>query len=424
MKKLSLSIIIVLIVLPFFSFSQTLEIAQSDKSFIRSDKTEFHSIHLTVKGINPETKVFLIVEEDTLGTAIRKKDYELISPYRKLITDTAIIVILIKPEKDQKTLKTLKLNIRAIWEGKPMYTTAELTIKPFEKKAKGANVRRELADIDSARFTILTAGSLNFFGNSFFSKYVGQLDVRLPSLLGKNRRWGINTGVFTKDFYVDTISVIDKIFNIKKASDPNNYIEKRYGTYAKNVISVVGAYANPTFLLAHPTDEKNSSFRIYAVASIEVLATSIKTTYSNYTFRDSSYQPYNTSITSGNVLDPAAPLNTDAKPMVKQSYITGYFGAGPQLVYHQNNLLNLNLLFLSGVSITGDTNISGVPPTGETFVKPSPGKFYYLAKGVITEKVTKLNATIGVEVRGFYPNNTGIAAYLGFLISPADFFKK
>jgi hypothetical protein len=92
-------------------------------------------------------------------------------------------------------------------------------------------------------------------------------------------------------------------------------------------------------------------------------------------------------------------------------------------VYHHNNLLNLNLLFLTGYSVTGNENASNTPENSYN-PKNSTRKIYYLAKGVVTEKVTKLNATIGIEVRGFYPNNTGIAAYLGFLISPADFFKK
>jgi hypothetical protein len=122
-----------------------------------------------------------------------------------------------------------------------------------------------------------------------------------------------------------------------------------------------------------------------------------------------------------------APTNPRINPLnsvVTQRVITGYLGFGPQLVYQQNNLLNLNLLFLAGRSVTGDENISTTPPLNNYDPKTATRKFYYLAKGVITEKVTKLNATIGVEVRGFYPNNTGIAAYLGFLISPADFFKK
>jgi len=423
MKSLTF-IIACLIVFPLASFCQTLEVTKSDLSFIRGDKPEYHAIHLAIKNIKPRQAVYLSVIETNSGTAERVIDYILETPYKKVITDTAIINILIKPEKDQKKAKTIILKIQAIYEDENLPSiTDTVTIKPFGDKANIAGKPRELTEIDSARFTILTAGSLNFFGNQLFSKYVGQLDIRLPSLLGKNKRWGINVGVFTKNFYADSVYTGVGTFNVKKPGDTINYARKTYRRYAKNVFSVLGAYANPTYLLVNADDAKKSSLRIYGVASLEVLATSIKTTYNSFRLVDSTDQPYNTRITQNDALAPTNPRITPLNSTVTQHIITGFFGAGPQLVYQQNNLLNLNLLFLTGYSVTGNENASTTPVNSYS-PKTSSHNIYYLAKGVITEKVTKLNATIGVEVRGFYPNSTGIAAYLGFLISPADFFKK
>lgn len=90
--------------------------------------------------------------------------------------------------------------------------------------------------------------------------------------------------------------------------------------------------------------------------------------------------------------------------------------------YKQNNLLYLNIVLIPGRSITSVNYNNLIDPLyGQAnYLK----EYYYLVKGVITEKVTKLNATIGIEVRGMYPNRTpSISAYLGFLITPSDFFK-
>jgi hypothetical protein len=424
MKKLSL-IISLLIISHCFSFGQTLVLTKSDLSFVRSDKPQYHSIHLGVKNIKPRQSVYLSVIESNSGTAERGVDYILESPYRKVITDTAIIDVFIAPEKDQKKAKTIIFKIQAMYRGENLPgITDTLTIKPFKAEAAEVKKPRDLAEIDSARFTILTAGSLNFFGNQLFSKYVGQLDIRLPSLLGNDKKWGINVGVFTKNFYADSVYTGMGTFNVQKPGDDVYYARKTYKRYAKNVFSVLGAYANPTYLLASNDDAKKSSLRIYGVVSMEVLATSIKTTYNSFKLTDSVDHLYDSRITKNDALAPTNPRINPLNSVVTQRVITGYLGFGPQLVYQQNNLLNLNLLFLAGRSVTGDENISTTPPLNNYDPKTATRKFYYLAKGVITEKVTKLNATIGVEVRGFYPNNTGIAAYLGFLISPADFFKK
>jgi hypothetical protein len=200
MKRLTF-IITCLIVFPLVSFSQTLELTKSDLSFIRSDKPKYHSIHLAIKNIKPRQSVYLSVIEINSGTAERAVDYILESPYKKVIIDTAIINILINPEKDQKKPKTIILKIQATYQGENLQSVTDtVVIKPNVDETKVADKPRELAEIDSARFTILTAGSLNFFGNQLFSKYVGQLDIRLPSLLGKNKRWGINAGCFYKGF--------------------------------------------------------------------------------------------------------------------------------------------------------------------------------------------------------------------------------
>lgn len=405
--------------------AQTLLLTKNDLSLTRSDKPQFHSVHLAVKNIRAGQPVYLSVIEGNSGTAQRGVDYILESPYRKAITDTAIINFFIAPEKNQNKAKTIIFKIQAVYQGENLPgITDTLTINPFKADIAESSKMRVLADIDSARFTILTAGSLNFFGNQLFSKYVGQLDVRLPSLLGRNRRWGINVGVFTKNFYADSVYTGVGTFNVQKPGDDLYYARKTYKRYAKNVFSVLGAYANPTYLLTGVDDGKKSSLRIYGVLSVEVLATSIKTTYNSFKLTDSTDHLYDSKFTKNDALAPSNPRINPLNSVVTQRYITGYLGAGPQLIYHQNNLLNLNLLFLAGRSVTGDENMSTTPPPNNYNPKTATRKFYYLAKGVITEKVTKLNATIGVEVRGFYPNNTGIAAYLGFLLSPADFFKK
>lgn len=77
----------------------------------------------------------------------------------------------------------------------------------------------EISKIDSVEFKILTAGSLNFYGTPQFSRYAGQLDIRLPSLIRISKLktvMGINVGVFTKNYYSDSLFRGTRYLNIKK----------------------------------------------------------------------------------------------------------------------------------------------------------------------------------------------------------------
>jgi hypothetical protein len=136
-------------------------------------------------------------------------------------------------------------------------------------------------------------------------------------------------GVFTKDFYADSVYTGTGIFNVQKPGDTINYARKTYKRYAKNEFSVLGAYANPTYLIAYVDDAKKSSLRIYGVVSLEVLATSIKTTYNSFRLVDSTDQPYNTRITKSTALAPTNPRITPVNSTVTQHVITGFFWRRP-----------------------------------------------------------------------------------------------
>ncbi|MBD1385968.1 hypothetical protein IDJ75_11810 [Mucilaginibacter rigui] len=423
MKKPTLLLLCVFI-FPITALCQKLSVEKNDLSINRQSTKQLHKIHVYLKDVKPGKKFELKTFETNSGSAARGVDYKLTSPVNQDITDVATIDIDVLEDNGQKRPKSVIFKLQIESGGETfMVLTDSLIIKPASikppEKGKWASQPLELKDIDSSRFTILTAGSLNFFGNSFFSKYVGQLDVRMPSL---HNRWGANAGVFTKSFYTDSVYTGRGVFNIKKLNDTIYYAQNTYYRFAKKEFNTVGAYFNPTYLIAN-NDRNKASLRIYINASFEVLWNSIKTTFNNYKLVDSVNVKYNDMVTREDALEPKNPRIKPVNSFANEHYITGYYGIGPQLVYQKSDLLNLNVLFLTGGSITGGDNNYG--PNPSNFYKgPIPNKFFYLAKGVVTEKVTKLNATIGVEVRGFYPNNSAMTAYLGFLISPADFFKK
>lgn len=404
---------------PILTFAQRLEIDKNDLTIKRSNQPLYVQVHLSFKDIPSKEQVKLSVTDRNSGTAQRNVDYIFPNVYNRNCIDTAVITILINPNANQRENKTIILDISASYKGQnfaPNLTT--LNIKPLKKPDDPDT--RKLYAIDSTRFSILTAGSISFFGNPLFSKYVGQLNINMPSLLGKNKsQWGINAGIFTKSFYADSVFSGQGTFNVRKSNDTSTYSKKTYLRYSKTTYNTLGAYVNPTFLICY-NDNKIENLRIYLDASFEFLANTIKTSY-NYSLADSVSFPYSSTVKKADVLGPNDPRII--QPVITQHLITGYYGIGPQVIYWLKDAFYLNLLFLTGYSVTGIENDANTPVTYSSSSYKSR-QLYYFAKGVFTEKVTKLNATIGVEVRGFYPNNTGIAGYLGFLVSPSDFFKK
>lgn len=149
-----------------------------------------------------------------------------------------------------------------------------------------------------------------------------------------------------------------------------------------------------------------------------MLSTTAKTSI-QYKLIDSTFNRFYNKITKDVVL-PNDPRIIQRN--ITQNWITGFYGFGTEMCYKQNDLLDLNLLLTFGRSITGVNydNLSD-PLYGQANYSK---EYYYLVKEVVTEKITKLNATIGMEIRGMYPNRTpSISAYLGFLITPSNFFK-
>lgn len=280
----------------------------------------------------------------------------------------------------------------------------------------------KVSEIDSAEFRILTAGSLNFYGTQQFSRYVGQIDIRLPSLvkikiLKSNTMIGFNIGVFTKNYYSDSLFRGIGKFNVRNTNDTLNYNVKTINRYSRIVYDVYGAYFNPTFFIKSSTTNEGGQFRLYLNASLEVLSTTAKTNY-RYNLVDSTIHRYNNTVTADKVLSDKDPRIV--QPNATENWITGFYGLGPQLYYKQKNLLDLNILFIGGYSITSYNGNGGSPLYSETL---HSRQLYYLAKGVVTERITKLNATIGLEIRGMYPDRTpSIAAYLGFIVTPSAFF--
>ncbi|RFZ92042.1 hypothetical protein D0C36_11385 [Mucilaginibacter conchicola] len=402
------------------TWAQTLEIPKDKLTIQRSDKPETIDISINIKNVKAKESVDIKVIDLNSGTAQRSEDYEILSASVIKGIDIAHLNLLVKPST-QASAKTIILKLVAVKDGE-FLSDLNPTITLANKKGIGSPL--ELKNIDSARFTILTAGSLSFYGKPLFSKYIGQLDIRLPLY----KKWGLNAGVFTKSFFADSVNTGTGTFNIKKPNDTIFYARNTYLRYAKKEYNTVGAYLNPTLSIAR-NDDNEASLRLYLTGSLEVLWTSVKTTYNNFVLTDSVNVKYDASVTSDDALDAKNPRITPKNSFTMEHTITGYYGIGPQLIYQKDNLLHLNVLLLTGNSITGgDANyrptMANASENLNFYNRINPNKFFYLAKGVVTEKVTKLNATIGVEVRGFYPNNAAFTAYLGFLIAPSDFFKK
>lgn len=427
MKKL---LLFFLIWSPLCCLAQKLVVETKDLSVDMKTKSFEHKIRIYVKEVLLNRSLRVTVTDLNSGTAIRTKNYNVLAANWELnIIDTGFIAVNINPDPDAKVAKTVRLKIAANYDGNNLSSGSietpnkdgeiELTISPMKK-----DTTRKLYKLDSASFKILTAGSLNFYGKQQFSKFVAQIDIRLPSLVETGnsvfKAIGVNTGIFTKNYYADSIYRGIGNFKIRNGNDTLTYNAKMIERSANLVYDIYGAYLNPTVLLVQK-DKANGSghFRLYFNLSAEILSTNAKTSY-KYITRDSTIQPFNSQVKQNNVLSPKDPRVV--QPNVDENWITGFYGGGFQMFYNQDDLLDFNFLGHYGKSVTRYNNKGNKPLYDEDLKKSQQ---FYFFKGVVTERVTKLNATIGVEVRGMFPNNTpSIAAYLGFLINPSDFFKK
>jgi hypothetical protein len=413
-----------------YCLAQKLLIDTNDLNVEVKAKPFEHKIRLYVKDVLPNKSVHVVVTDRNSGTAVRIKDYYISSAYHELnIVDTGFIAITIQPDEKAKAVKTVRLNITATYDGVSLSANsisptdsdgeAKLKISPMKE-----DKTRKLYKLDSANFRILTAGSLNFYGKQQFAKFVAQMDIRLPSLIEIKKfpvkAIGVNAGIFTKNYYADSIYRGVGTFKIRNGNDTLTYNSKMIERSANIVYDIYGAYINPTFLLIQKDKANgNGHFRLYFNLSAEVLSTTAKTSY-RYTTRDSTIKPFNSEVNRDNVLSPKDPRIIQSNN--NENWITGFYGGGLQMYYNQDDLLDFNFLVHYGKSVTSYNKNRNIPLYNEDLKTSQP---FYFFKGVVTERVTKLNATLGVEVRGMFPRSTpSIAAYVGVLISPTDFFKK
>jgi len=427
MKKL---LILLLFLGPVCCLAQKIIIEAKDLSVTMKEKPFTHKIRFYVKEILPNRSLRVTITDLNTGTAVRTKNYSVPAGTWDLnVIDTGFIAVNINPDSDTKVAKTVKLKIAANYDGYNLSSAAietahkdgevELTINPIKDDQS-----RKLYKLDSANFRILTAGSLNFYGKQQFAKFVAQIDIRLPSIVEIKhfpvKAIGVNTGIFTKNYYADSVNRGIGNFNLRNGNDTLTYNAKMIERSANIVYDIYGAYINPTFLLVQKDKANgNGHFRLYVNLSAEVLSTTAKTSY-RYVTRDSTIKSFNSTVTRDKVLSPKDPRVIQVNS--NENWITGFYGGGLQMYYNQEDLLDFNFLMHYGRAVTSYNNNSNNPLyTQELKTRQT----FYFFKGVVTERVTKLNATIGIEVRGMFPNSTpSIAAYLGVLISPSDFFKK
>lgn len=88
----------------------------------------------------------------------------------------------------------------------------------------------------------------------------------------------INMGVFTKNYYSDSLFRGTRNFNIRKNSDSLNYFAKTFNISSRITYDLCCINFNPTFLI-YKNDEANGNghFKLYVVGSMEVLSTTAKT---------------------------------------------------------------------------------------------------------------------------------------------------
>lgn len=358
------------------------------------------------------------------------KDYELLTTGLQLANqdDSKTIEIKIKAdefdESDEFDMIEIKSDQAAI---KPI--EVKILIKSKKEKEKTADERY----VDKhADISVYTGGNFDFFEKTTVSNIAGELVLSFRDLVGRqskgdNKRWGINLGFgtfkyFTQDTSSSSKNIVYQLLDTTKTVrfDTSKFVVLERAVASKRSVTNWIYYAEPTYRL-NKTWNPNVNFYIglhfSTIRSTVTVSDSFRTIYAD-TFK----------LTRQNI---PSVLQLRPSSGYSNTYVStnGYFGLSFPTYLHFEKILDIYLnpvfgvaQFRKGTQIDGN-GIGVIASNNPKYSFDETWKGFYLIRGRFTENLTKLNVTVGGEIRGFFPTFAPlINLYVGAKISFPDYF--
>lgn len=408
---------------------------------------QIYTVPFFIHNTRPNVVYTVTVEDRLEGSANSPHDYELVDNATSTPTVTRTItlpsvvngqfMLRIKHDTLSHHNRTIVLQLRALSSTADtmLFLKKVITIMaPSGPSTSEGGAEPTVFKIDSlhSSLKIFTGSNFDFFGEQTFKKFAGDFEVHLPDLCAVNNnriRFGLNLGItYYHYFRADTANGNFHNENVLgKPEAPFVSGQTRYGSniYALNTSTDLQNWGYHSQLLISWGKQllTKNGLRTYLTLHGEALASTATTTFDKRLIRTDSitYRSGDRTVFQRGGLMPTE--------RTTQSW-DGYFGIGPTFYYEQTKLLEASGQIILGATSYNPKRVDALESIGGTssFLLNRKTEFstwtiFYLARVRVTEHVTKLNGTAGVEVRGIFPQyNPFIAAYLGIQIDIAKFF--
>jgi hypothetical protein len=393
-----------------------------------------HNIPFQISGNPNNTQYRISITASPSSTAVPTTDFILGPVSPNPVTSNGVISITVYNNATRNpTLRRLDLRIigaPVTNVGAILDTTININIQDYGALPLAL---RQDADTTHVSLSLLTAASFDFYGQSAFGKYAGNVNVHMPAIWN---RIGLNFGISHLNYYTaDTSSGRIYTSNVllnpaeNKLTDTSKF---KVATFALNSKTEFKSWSYYAQLLYYSGSEekppKDAIARFYYTMHFEAFTQQSKTTFKV----DSIFNSVETYTSTRDNRKVFAATNGVRPKEIVRKQTDGFFGVGGTLCLNYPNRFNVFSQAIFGITTANPRFLETyVPDTSPQIVrayqitkKDDPGSFY-IFKGQIMEKFTKLNGTIGVEIRGLFPTyDPLIAAYLGFQLKFEDFFKK
>lgn len=415
-----------------------------------SQEYEDYTIPFTVRETHPEKKYTVIIQSNNTGeSAAYKFDYLLLKTNQSSDANPLTIEdvnmtgeFIIRVMKNAKSNESFKLNIKAFNSETNVSAEYSFTIKNSLDAAPNASTTGQTTTVNffpdtaNASIQLFTGSNFDFFGDSDFDDFAGELSLHMPDLwqikisddnitsLGFNAAIS-NFNYYSADssngrFYTENILLLPN--QNRLIPDTTKYVRSIYALNSNTKYETWGFYFQPLLKLT-----SNKISRVYLTFHTEVLSIITETTFNKKSVRNDTLTITSTDLSNGKVFSSFGGLRPD---LIINKKVHGYFGAGLTSYMSYPKKFDFYGQAIFGITTNNPTleNIpAGVSNDRIRVISQSVADDwggFYLVKARLTEKFTKLNGTVGVEVRGLFPKEIPfVASYLGIQLNLDKFFK-
>ncbi|GAB3937024.1 hypothetical protein [Larkinella terrae] len=288
--------------------------------------------------------------------------------------------------------------------------------------------KKQVKDFDSSdfQFTLLTGSNFSFFEKPKLTNFAGILNAYMPNIIG---RLGISVGISNLNFTMDDPSFSNVIYPPKNVLiDPKSgfvsgaaYESITYKRYRSENLTSWSYYMQPTFELF-----SGENYNLSILGHLEFLSQT-----SNSKISEKNVQIDTLKIVLPR--DEKIVLRSNRTPepdrTITLPFSHGYFGLGVLWNVKQKDKFNFSLNAVGGRTTDNFNarqqlffNELTNPRRDPILEIDRSSKWFYFVRALLTEKFTKVNATIGLDLRGNgkYPPQVG--AYLGIKVDFSKFF--